>query len=93
MRRMVARSAAWVMRRKPGLAAYRVTQQQARDVNKQQTAAQNALPSLDVTTLAADASAVPGDSVVAKRAARFLKPLRKDVALAEAVAVIGDGLK
>ncbi|OGX84602.1 carboxy terminal-processing peptidase [Hymenobacter glacialis] len=75
------------------LAAYRATQQQARDANKQQTAAQNALPSLDVATLTADARPAPADSAVAKRAARFLKPLRKDAALAEAVAVLNDGLK
>ena len=72
------------------LAAYRATQQQLRAANKQQTAAQNALPSLDVALLPADATAAPTDSVAAKRTARFLKPLRKDVALAEAVAVIGE---
>ncbi|WP_052732638.1 carboxy terminal-processing peptidase [Hymenobacter terrenus] len=71
------------------LAAYRASQLQARAVNKQQTAAQNALPSLDVAQLSADAST---DSTAAKRLTRFLKPLRKDAALAEAVAVIGDEL-
>ncbi|ALW86646.1 tail-specific protease [Hymenobacter sedentarius] len=75
------------------LAAYRATQQQVRDANKQQTAAQNALPSLDVAQLTADASVAGSDSTASKRAARFLKPLRKDAALAEAVAVIGDELK
>ncbi|MBF9237706.1 carboxy terminal-processing peptidase [Hymenobacter sp. BT683] len=75
------------------LAAYRAIQQQARVINKQQTAAQNALPSLEVAQLSADAGTVVGsDSTAAKRIARFLKPLRKDAALAEAVAVIGDEL-
>ncbi|MCC3153167.1 carboxy terminal-processing peptidase [Hymenobacter sp. BT770] len=75
------------------LAAYRAAQQQVRDANKQQTAAQNALPSLEVAQLTADASVAGSDSAATKRAARFLKPLRKDAALAEAVAVIGDELK
>jgi len=73
------------------LAAYRTLQQQARDVNKQQTAAQNALAVLEVAALATDVRPA-SDSVAAKRIARFLKPLRKDAALAEAVAVIGDEL-
>jgi carboxyl-terminal processing protease len=74
------------------LAAYRTLQQQARDANKQQTAAQNALPGLELAQLSADVRAV-GDSTASKRVARFFKPLRKDPALAEAVAVIGDQLK
>jgi carboxyl-terminal processing protease len=74
------------------LAAYRTQQQQARDANKQLTAAQNALAMLDVAQLSADARVAATDSAAAKRSARFLKPLRKDAALAEAVAVIGDGL-
>jgi len=74
------------------LVAYRALQKQLRDTNKQQTAAQTALPGLDVATLAVDAKPA-ADSVAAKRVARFLKPLRKDAALAEAVAVIGDELK
>ncbi|MBO2008966.1 carboxy terminal-processing peptidase [Hymenobacter negativus] len=74
------------------LAAYRAQQVQARALNKQQTAAQNALASLDVSALAADAKPA-SDSTAAKRLTRFLKPLRKDPALAEAVAVIGDELQ
>lgn len=74
------------------LAAYRVTQQQARDFNKQQTAAQNALSILEVASLSADAQVVGSDSTAAKRATRFLKPLRKDPALVEAVSVIKDEL-
>jgi carboxyl-terminal processing protease len=74
------------------LAAYRAQQVQARALNKQQTAAQNALASLDVAALAADAKPA-SDSTAAKRLVRFLKPLRKDPALAEAVAVIGDELQ
>ncbi|WP_201987025.1 carboxy terminal-processing peptidase [Hymenobacter rubidus] len=73
------------------LAAYRAQQLEARAVNKQQTAAQNALAVLDVTALAADARPAT-DSTAAKRLSRFLKPLRKDAALAEAVSVIGDEL-
>ena len=73
------------------LAAYRAQQVQARALNKQQTAAQNALAVLDVAALAADAKPA-SDSTAARRVARFLKPLRKDPALAEAVAVIGDEL-
>ena len=74
------------------LAAYRAQQQQLRALNKQQTAAQNALPGLDVVALPADIRPA-ADSTAARRTARFLKPLRKDAALAEAVAVIGDELK
>ena len=74
------------------LAAYRTQQQQLRAVNKQQTAAQNALLGLDVAALPADVRPA-ADSTAARRTARFLKPLRKDAALAEAVAVIGDELK
>ena len=74
------------------LAAYRAQQQQFRAVNKQQTATQNALPGLDVAALTADVRPA-ADSTAARRTARFLKPLRKDAALAEAMAVIGDELK
>ena len=74
------------------LVAYRTLQQQARDINKQQTAAQNALTVLEVAQLPADVAAA-ADSVAAKRSARFLKPLRRDAALAEAVAVLNDELK
>ena len=74
------------------LAAYRTLQQQARDINKQQTAAQNALTALEVAQLPVDVVAA-ADSVAAKRSARFLKPLRRDAALAEAVAVLNDELK
>jgi carboxyl-terminal processing protease len=74
------------------LAAYRAQQVQARALNKQQTAAQNALASLEVAALAADAKPA-SDSTAARRLTRFLKPLRKDPALAEAVAVIGDELQ
>ena len=73
------------------LVAYRADQQQLREAGKQQTAAQNALPALDVAALAADARPA-ADSAGARRTARFLKPLRRDAALAEAVAVLGDEL-
>ena len=75
------------------LAAFRAAQQQARAANKQQTAAQNALPGLDVALLPADARAASPDSAATRRGARFLKPLRRDAALAEAVAVLGDELQ
>ena len=74
------------------LVAYRTLQQQARDINKQQTTAQNALMALEVVQLPSDVAAA-ADSVAAKRSARFLKPLRRDAALAEAVAVLNDELK
>ncbi len=74
------------------LAAYRTQQEQARVLNKQQTAAQNALAMLDVAQLPANATGAAPDSTLAKRTARFLKPLRKDAALAEAVAVLKDEL-
>ena len=73
------------------LAAFRAQQLEARAINKQQTAAQNALAVLDVAPLAADAHPA-SDSSATKRVARFLKPLRRDAALAEAVAVMGDEL-
>ncbi|MDO7851329.1 carboxy terminal-processing peptidase [Hymenobacter sp. CA1UV-4] len=75
------------------LAAYRAQQQQARDINKLNTTAQNAITALDVALPMGDAAVAKTDSAVAKRTTRFLKPLRKDAALAEAVAVIGDELK
>ncbi len=75
------------------LAAFRAQQLKLREINKQQTAAQNALPSLEVAQLPADLRPAAADSTAAKRTARFLKPLRKDAALAEAVAVIADELK
>ncbi|MET4073809.1 carboxy terminal-processing peptidase [Hymenobacter sp. UYCo722] len=74
------------------LAAYRTQQQQLRALNKQQAAAQNALAGLEVAALPADIRPAT-DSTATRRTARFLKPLRKDAALAEAVAVIGDELK
>ena len=74
------------------LAAYRAQQLLLRTLSKQQTTAQNALPSLDIAALPADIRPA-ADSTAARRTARFLKPLRKDAALAEAVAVIGDELK
>ncbi len=43
--------------------------------------------------MSADLRPAAADSTAAKRTARFLKPLRKDAALAEAVAVISDELK
>ncbi len=75
------------------LAAYRTTQEQLRAMNKQQTAALTAITTLEVAPLTADARPATPDSLAAKRVARFLKPLRKDAALAEAVAVMGDELK
>ena len=74
------------------LAAYRTQQQQLRALNKQQTATQNTLASLDVAALPADIRPAT-DSTAARRTARFLKPLRKDAALAEAMDVMGDELK
>lgn len=75
------------------LTAYRAAQQQARAANKQHTAAQNALPALNVAALPAAADvASTADSTAAKRTARFLKPLRRDATVAEAVAVLGDAL-
>ena len=75
------------------LAAYRTQQQQARDINKQQTDAQNALSMLQVAALPAPATSTAApDSLAARRTARFLRPLRRDAALAEAVAVISDQL-
>jgi carboxyl-terminal processing protease len=74
------------------LAAYRAQQVQLRDANKLQTAAQNALTALNVTQLPADVKPA-SDSTATRRVARFLKPLRKDAAIAEAVAVIGDELQ
>jgi len=74
------------------LVAYRAQQQQLRALNKQQTTAQNALAGLEVVALPADVHPA-ADSTAARRTARFLKPLRKDAVLAEAVTVIGDELK
>ncbi|GAA4362941.1 carboxy terminal-processing peptidase [Hymenobacter saemangeumensis] len=73
-----------------GLAAYRARQQEMREASKKQTEAQNALPTLDVAQLSVDARPAVTDSAATKRQARFIKPLKKDAALAEAVAVLQD---
>jgi carboxyl-terminal processing protease len=74
------------------LTDYRSQQQQVRDAVKQHNKAQEALPALEVAQLSADVRSAGNDSTVSKRAARFLKPLKRDAALAEAVAVIRDEL-
>jgi carboxyl-terminal processing protease len=74
------------------LAAYRARLLEQRAETKKYNEVQQTLPTLAVAQLTADARQLSGDSTAAKRTARFLKPLKKDAALAEAVAVIQDEL-
>lgn len=70
------------------LASYRAGQSEAQALNTKFKALQLQTPALDVAPLAAAAA----DSAQASRAQRFVAPLRKDLTLREAVAVLKDGL-
>ncbi|TGE14134.1 carboxy terminal-processing peptidase [Hymenobacter elongatus] len=72
------------------LAAYRTEQQLARAATDKFKETQQAAPTLDVVPLAL--AAAPADTTQSSRAARFVQPLRKDLTLREAVAVLQDQL-
>ncbi|UOQ55239.1 carboxy terminal-processing peptidase [Hymenobacter cellulosivorans] len=74
------------------LAAYRAEQQEAHAAAEKFKQTQQAAPTLEVAPLLAATTAAPADSAANSRATRFVKPLRKDLTLREAVAVIQDQL-
>ncbi|UOQ74979.1 carboxy terminal-processing peptidase [Hymenobacter cellulosilyticus] len=75
------------------LAAYRAEQQEAHAAAEKFKQTQQAAPTLEVAPLLASAAtAAPADSAADSRATRFVKPLRKDLTLREAVSVIQDQL-
>ncbi|WP_400191099.1 carboxy terminal-processing peptidase [Hymenobacter sp. B81] len=69
------------------LDAYRADQQQARAVSERFKEAQQLAPALEVAPTLAAATT---DSTLVQRGKRFVKPLGKDLALREAVAVLAD---
>lgn len=72
------------------LASYRAEQKQARALNEKFKTIQQQTTPLTITALAAPAAGA--DSLQAGRNQRFIAPLRKDLSLREAVAVIKDEL-
>ncbi|PJJ59056.1 carboxy terminal-processing peptidase [Hymenobacter chitinivorans] len=74
------------------LAAYRAEQQEAHAAAEKFKQTQQAAPTLEVAPLLAAATTTPADTTADSRATRFVKPLRKDLTLREAVAVIQDQL-
>ncbi|TYZ11970.1 tail-specific protease [Hymenobacter lutimineralis] len=71
------------------LAAYRTELQAGQATNEKLKQLQQQAPTLEVSAVA---TATPADSTLSSRTARFLKPLRKDLTLQEAVAVLQDEL-
>lgn len=72
------------------LASYRAEQKEARALNEKFKTIQQQTTPLTITALAAPAAGA--DSLQASRNKRFIAPLRKDLSLREAVAVIKDEL-
>jgi carboxyl-terminal processing protease len=75
------------------LSAYRAEQLESKAISDRYEAAQKTNTALAFSPLAADVRAVGGDTVKVNRAARFTKAVRKDITIAEAVAVIQDEIK
>ncbi|TGE29900.1 carboxy terminal-processing peptidase [Hymenobacter metallicola] len=73
------------------LTKYRAEQQLAHEAAEKFKQTQQAAPTLEVAPLLASA-ATPADSLASGRTARFVQPLRKDLTLREAVAVLQDEL-
>ncbi|KAA9339684.1 tail-specific protease [Hymenobacter busanensis] len=74
------------------LTAYRTEQQRRQTDANKFDAAQKAAPALDVVAVSADVQKASTDSLQTGRTARFVKPLKKDLTLHEAVAVLEDAL-
>ncbi|QDA59282.1 carboxy terminal-processing peptidase [Hymenobacter jejuensis] len=72
------------------LAAYRAEQQKAKVESDKYEEVQKAAQALAIAPLAVDLKAKGSDSVQVNRASRFVKPLKKDIILHEAVSVIKD---
>jgi carboxyl-terminal processing protease len=73
------------------LAGYRAEQELTRAASDKYKESQKLVPDLQVAPLKASV-ATTADTAQVNRASRFVKPLRKDLALREAVAVIQDAL-
>jgi carboxyl-terminal processing protease len=72
------------------LASYRAEQEQTRAASDKYKESQKLLPDLAIAPLKAPPASA--DTAQINRASRFVQPLRKDLALREAVAVIQDAL-
>lgn len=74
------------------LTNYKAEQDKAKIESDKFEAAQKAAQTINIAPLAFDLQQQSGDSVKINRASRFVKPLKKDMTLREAVAVIKDEL-
>ncbi|MBT9395190.1 carboxy terminal-processing peptidase [Hymenobacter sp. NST-14] len=72
------------------LTNYRAEQQQAKLEADKYEAIQNAAQPMAITPLAFDLRQLGADTTKVNRASRFVKPLKKDITLREAVAVLKD---
>ncbi|MBO3272414.1 carboxy terminal-processing peptidase [Hymenobacter defluvii] len=72
------------------LTTYKAEQDKAKIESDKFEAAQKAAATINISALATDIQAQGSDTVKVNRAVRFVKPLRKDMTLREAVSVIQD---
>ncbi|UYZ65127.1 carboxy terminal-processing peptidase [Hymenobacter weizhouensis] len=72
------------------LTTYRAEHQQAKAESDKYEAIQNAAQAMAIAPLASDLRQQGADTVKVNRASRFVKPLKKDITLREAVAVLKD---
>ncbi|UOQ76249.1 carboxy terminal-processing peptidase [Hymenobacter sp. 5516J-16] len=72
------------------LANYRAEQVQAKAESDKYEAVQNAAQPIAISPLAFDLRQLGADTIKVNRASRFVKPLKKDITLREAVAVLKD---
>ncbi|UPL49920.1 carboxy terminal-processing peptidase [Hymenobacter sublimis] len=72
------------------LANYRAEQVQAKAESDKYEAVQNAAQPIAISPLAFDLRQLGTDTIKVNRASRFVKPLKKDITLREAVAVLKD---
>lgn len=72
------------------LANYRAEQTQAKTESDKYEAIQNAAQPMAIAPLAFDLRQLGTDTIKVNRASRFVKPLKKDITLREAVAVLKD---
>jgi len=72
------------------LTTYKAEQDKAKIESDKFEAAQKAAATINISALATDIQAQGSDTIKVNRAVRFVKPLRKDMTLREAVSVIQD---
>jgi len=72
------------------LTAYKAEQDKAKIESDKFETAQKAASTINISALATDIQAQGSDTIKVNRAVRFVKPLRKDMTLREAVSVIQD---